>query len=46
MDYVLQHGLRGVSIWTIDMDDFHGICGAGHYPLLHAIQEKVGAIIG
>nr|KAG5695822.1 hypothetical protein BaRGS_013420 [Batillaria attramentaria] len=26
VDYVIQHGLGGVSIWTIDMDDFHGIC--------------------
>ena len=40
VEYVMQHGLGGVMIWTIDMDDFNGICGGGHYPLMHAIQDQ------
>lgn len=38
--YTMQMGLGGVFIWTIDMDDFHGICGGGHYPLMTAIQQQ------
>nr|KAG5695820.1 hypothetical protein BaRGS_013418 [Batillaria attramentaria] len=43
VDYVMQHGLGGVMIWTISMDDFHGICGQGHYPLMHAIKDSFHA---
>ncbi|XP_076438091.1 chitotriosidase-1-like [Babylonia areolata] len=41
VDYAVQKGLGGVSIWSIDMDDFHGICGGGHYPLMNAIREQL-----
>ncbi|KAK7482047.1 hypothetical protein BaRGS_00026739 [Batillaria attramentaria] len=46
VDYVIQHGLGGVSIWTIDMDDFHGICGQGHYPLMHVVNNAMRGLIG
>ncbi|KAK7110968.1 hypothetical protein V1264_014757 [Littorina saxatilis] len=39
--YAMDHGLGGVFIWTIDMDDFHGICGGGHYPLMNAVKQQV-----
>ncbi|XP_025094178.1 probable chitinase 10 [Pomacea canaliculata] len=41
VDYMMKNGLGGLMIWTLDMDDFHGICGQGHYPLLRAIHEQI-----
>lgn len=35
--YVNRRGLGGVYIWTVDMDDFKGICG-DKYPLLSTIK--------
>jgi len=37
--YADQHNLGGVFVWSIDLDDFHGVCGQGHYPLMHAIAD-------
>ena len=36
--YVLDHNLGGVSVWTVDFGDFKGICGPT-YPLLKAIKH-------
>ncbi|KAL8563697.1 hypothetical protein ACOMHN_050525 [Nucella lapillus] len=41
VDYAQQQGLGGLTIWAIDMDDFHGICGGGHYPLMQAIKQQM-----
>jgi len=41
VDYAVQSGMGGVFIWSIALDDFHGICGGGHYPLMHAIREQL-----
>nr|KAG5695821.1 hypothetical protein BaRGS_013419 [Batillaria attramentaria] len=45
VQYVMQNGLGGVMIWSIDQDDFHGICGQGHYPLMHTIQNTYNAAL-
>nr|KAG5695812.1 hypothetical protein BaRGS_013410 [Batillaria attramentaria] len=45
VDYVVQHDLGGVSVWSIDLDDFHGICGQGHYPMMHAIKNQFHSIL-
>lgn len=30
-------------IWSLDTDDFMGICGDGAYPLLKAVNEAAAA---
>ena len=37
--YLLKKGVGGAFIWSLEMDDFRGSCGAGKYPLLSAIAD-------
>lgn len=37
--YALDKGLGGVMIWSIETDDFRGICNQGRFPLLTAINQ-------
>lgn len=41
VDYCLQHKLGGVTVTSIDQDDFNNLCGGGNFPLLHAIQQQL-----
>ncbi|KAI0988031.1 hypothetical protein GJ496_001723 [Pomphorhynchus laevis] len=39
--YAMDKGYKGVMVWSLDFDDFNGICGSP-YPLLNAIKEEIG----
>ncbi|XP_076244080.1 putative chitinase 10 [Calliopsis andreniformis] len=39
--YVRSAGLGGVSLWSLDLDDFQGICG-NPWPMLNAATESIG----
>jgi hypothetical protein len=36
---VKDNGLGGAMIWSVETDDFLGVCGAGRFPLLVAINS-------
>lgn len=36
---VLQEGLAGAFIWSVEMDDFKGHCGGPKYPLIRTVYE-------
>lgn len=35
------NGLRGVALWSLDLDDWRGTCACGTYPLLKSIRESL-----
>ena len=40
-EYVKRIGLGGVSIWSLDMDDFKGLfCNLGAFPIIESIKEE------
>ncbi|KAH9488968.1 hypothetical protein Btru_061747 [Bulinus truncatus] len=39
---ILKRDLAGAFVWSVEMDDFGGVCGEGHYPLLSTITESIG----
>jgi chitinase len=36
--YVLSNGLGGAMVWSMETDDFLGLCGSRKYPLLTALN--------
>ncbi|XP_045467500.1 chitotriosidase-1-like [Harmonia axyridis] len=36
---VKELGLGGAAVWSLDTDDFNGICGGGKYPLINKIKS-------
>lgn len=40
MDYALRNGLAGAMIWSLETDDYRGLCGET-YPLLKTINRKL-----
>ncbi|CAD0205835.1 unnamed protein product [Chrysodeixis includens] len=38
VDYAKSLGIDKIMIWSIETDDFHGLCGYGNNPLLNAIN--------
>lgn len=43
-DYVANNGYGGVAAWTIDLDDFLNKCCFEPYPLLRAINRRLGRL--
>jgi len=41
--YVIDSGFAGMSVWSVDNDDFNGDCGGGTWPLLKAAQNAFQA---
>ncbi|XP_052893340.1 chitotriosidase-1 [Anopheles moucheti] len=39
--YLLDLGLGGAMVWSLETDDFRGLCGGGKYPLMHEIHSLV-----
>ena len=39
--FAYDHDLAGVMTWSIDTDDFRGICGGPHFPLLRTINHAL-----
>ncbi|CAH0715007.1 unnamed protein product, partial [Brenthis ino] len=45
IDYALKYNISGVMVWSIETDDFHGICDSEDFPLLRSINRAVGRSI-
>ncbi|XP_071446319.1 probable chitinase 10 [Hetaerina americana] len=41
ISYVTNNQLGGVMVWSVDLDDFQGLCGKGKYPLLSAVKQAL-----
>ena len=39
--YVADMNLGGIMFWSIDNDDFRGVCGGKPYPLIEAAKEAL-----
>lgn len=38
----MKKKLKGIMVWSVDMDDFRGeSCGQGKYPLLNSIKKEL-----
>nr|KAG5695817.1 hypothetical protein BaRGS_013415 [Batillaria attramentaria] len=44
VEYVMENGLGGVSVFSIDMDDFNGLCGEKN-PLLNTIHNSLNGLV-
>uniref|UniRef100_A0A1A9V627 chitinase n=1 Tax=Glossina austeni TaxID=7395 RepID=A0A1A9V627_GLOAU len=40
-DYIMAEDLAGIMVWSIESDDFRGICSSQRYPLLRLINNKM-----
>ena len=39
--FAFDQGLAGVMVWSIDTDDFRGICTGVKYPLLRTLNKAL-----
>lgn len=41
--YAREMKLGGIMFWSLELDDYRGICGLGSYPLLKAIRSQLNS---
>ncbi|GAB6020734.1 hypothetical protein CHUAL_003398 [Chamberlinius hualienensis] len=41
LKWLKENGYGGSMVWTLDMDDFNGICGNGPYPLIGLMKQEL-----
>jgi chitinase len=39
--FVIEKGLGGIMFWSIDNDDFRGLCTGKPYPLIEAAKDEL-----
>ncbi len=44
VDFLLQEGYGGAMAWSLEYDDFNGICGA-KWPIISSIREQLSGKI-
>jgi len=41
MEFAVSKKLSGAMLWSLETDDFHGLCREGQYPLLKTISKHL-----
>jgi len=39
--WLKAEGFGGIMVWSVDLDDFHGYCGTGKYPLIKSMKNEL-----
>lgn len=44
VQFINRYNLGGAMVWTLDADDFRGLCKGGKYPLLNALNKGLNGV--
>lgn len=45
VQFAEKYKLKGIMVWSIETDDFRGLCQKEDYPLLRSINNVLGRIV-